>query len=77
MMPVPSYIPIENNPTLARDTKSMGVVSTDHQAQIRYRIQKERILSEKKLLVSALGEIDRLREDFNGLKEMVQKYITA
>ena len=73
---VPNYIQIENHPNLYRDTSSMGVVNNDIQAKTNYHKQKERILSEKKLLANAFLEIDLLKEDMKKLWTLVNKFIT-
>lgn len=72
---IPKYLPIDNRSNLFRDTSSMGVVNTDKQSLHIYRKQKERILSEKKLLANAFLEIDLLKEDMKKLWTLVNKFI--
>jgi hypothetical protein len=73
---LPDYLPINNYSYLFRDTSSMGIVNNDMQAKTAYHKQKERILSEKKLLANAFLEIDLLKEDMKKLWTLVNKFIT-
>ena len=65
---LPQYLPIENNPNLARHTNSMAVVNLDKQSRIQYRIQKERILREKE-------DINNLRKEVDDLKNLVMELL--
>jgi hypothetical protein len=74
---LPEYIKIDNNANLARHTSSMGVVNLDKQALSHYRIQKARILEEKKLLNNTIDQISELRSELDGLKQLVKTYMVA
>ena len=47
-------------------------LSTSH-----YRIQKARILEEKKLLNNTIDQISELRSELDGLKQLVKTYMVA
>lgn len=69
---VPQYVPIENNVNLTRHIESMGIVSTDKKSQINYRIQRDKILNEKKLFEITLNEVRNLRTELDDLKAIVR-----
>jgi hypothetical protein len=71
---LPDYIPINNNLNLSRHIDSYGIINTDKQSRTRYILQREKILTEKKLLSDAIVEIGNLRSDLNQLKEIVLSY---
>jgi len=74
---IPEYLPIDNVPHLERHTKSMGLVNTDKEEKKKYRISRDRILQEKKLLSDAVREINILKSELAGLKQIVMKYMPA
>ncbi len=57
---------MENHSNLARDVKTKAIINTDKLAYNRYMNDKNMRLSQK-------GEIDRLREEVEILKQLILK----
>tara|TARA_Y100000768_G_scaffold388698_1_gene386275 strand:+ start:6390 stop:6605 length:216 start_codon:yes stop_codon:yes gene_type:complete len=59
-------IRVENHSNLARDVKTQAIVNTDSAAYNRY-------INDKNVRLSQKGEIDRLREEVEILKQLILK----
>ncbi len=57
-----TYIPIANNPLLARDTASMAIVSTDGKGLQQYRERRYQIKQDQQALASLQNEVKLLKE---------------
>ncbi len=57
---------MENHSNLARDVKTQAIVNTDSAAYNRY-------INDKNVRLSQKGEIDRLREEVEILKQLILK----
>jgi catalase (peroxidase I) len=72
---VPAYLPIDDNHKLARDTRSMAVVSVDKEGLRNYRKRKYAILKDKRLLEEANVQIRLLQAEMADLRSLVHNYI--
>ena len=68
MNEIPLYVQIEGNKSLIRNTKSMGVINVDNAALQKYRMQRQRVLTDK-------ARIQTLEEKIENLTNLVMKVL--
>jgi len=62
------YLPVENNETLVRDTKSNAILNTDLEGLKAYRTQKRKFNEIEKIKC----DVDEIKCDIQEIKDMIR-----
>jgi len=72
-----TFLKVEGNPSLVRDTRSGAIINTDKSEYERHILLKQTMLDRKSQLEQNTADINNLKQDIGEIKQMLQLLIKS
>lgn len=67
------YIKVKDNPSLVRDKNSNAVLNVDNAALHKYKMERDKILAEKRKEQNLINDVAQNKKDIQDIKQMLQQ----